>query len=212
MKFNLKKLSSKTVETSEAALESQRAEKLPTVTTDMLLNPLREGRDDAPTIEGELKKVRANEKNAEIVETKLDNHNPGKDMPQRTGNDSHDQIPINVLEEKAHQEKIKAFKNNTLKSDTEFWDEFVTSSDVEPSPSQLHNHTDRFKNLSDEDILKNTGVKKMVVASLQDADAMLYHIYRTAASEGREPTKQEIALIDGITADKIRIVSSFENV
>lgn len=210
--FNLRRYAEKDVETSEAALDSQR-ENLEKVTGpySALLEKLHKNKDDGKeiSIEGELKEIRHNEK-LETTEAQLEGYDPGDDMPKRTGNDKFDQLPINMLEEKAHQSKIKAFRSSTVKDDTEFWDELLTSSDVDDITSQLQNHTDRFKNIGD-DVLKNEGVRKMVMASLKDADAMLYHIYREAAAKGRELTKNETSLVAGITADKIKIVEKLVN-
>lgn len=211
--FNLKKYAGKDVEPQETALEPQR-ESLEKVTGsyNALLEKVRKNPDDGKVIttEGRLYDVRNKEKITETTEAQLDNHNPGKNMPNRTGNDSHDQLPINLLEEVAHQEKIKAFNSATVKDkDTEFWDAVLTSHEVKKTPTQLHNHPDRFKNLSRNDVLKNEGVRDMVMASLKDADAMLYHIYRVAASERRDLSEQETELVNGITADKIKIVETF---
>jgi hypothetical protein len=70
-------------------------------------------------------------------------------------------------------------------------------------PSQLQNHPDRFKDLKADDVLKNKNVKEMVLASLQDADAMLYHIFREAAANTRDLTENEKKLVEGITRDKV---------
>jgi hypothetical protein len=211
MKFNLSKYAETDVAPSEKALENQR-ENLEKVTAPYngLLESVRKNPDDGKvvTTEGALYDARSDENPTETIEAQIDNHKPGKDLPRRTGNDSYDQLPINLLEEAAHQEKIKAFNSATVKdSDTEFWDELLASDDVKAAPSQLHNHPNRFKNLTKDDVLKNEGVKNMVMASLKDADAMLYHIYRVAASESRELTSEEAKLIDGITADKVKIIS-----
>jgi hypothetical protein len=207
MKFNLRKYS-ETVKKTEEALEPQR-ENLEDVTGtyNALLESVRKNKEDAPicTTDYELRNVRLNEELSDTTEAQLDSHKPGKGMPKRTGDDQHDQLPINLLEEKAHQDKIKAFKNTARKDyNTEFWDNLLLPES--DTPSQLHNHPDRFKNLTEDGVLKNEGVRKMVMASLQDADAMLYHIYREAAQDGRELNDQENAIIAGITADKIRIV------
>lgn len=211
MKFNLSKYAEKDVEPSEKALEKQR-ENVDKVTAPYngLLESVRKNPDDGKvvTTEGALYDSRSGENPTETIEAQIDNHKPGKEMPHRTGNDSYDQLPINLLEEAAHQEKIKAFNSATVKdNETEFWDELLTSDDIKAAPSQLHNHAGRFKNLTKDDVLKNEGVKNMVMASLKDADAMLYHIYRVAATEGRELTSEETELVNGITADKVKIIS-----
>jgi hypothetical protein len=47
----------------------------------------------------------------------------------------------------------------------------------------------------------------MVMASLKDADAILYHIFRSAAANERELTAQEQTIVEGITRDKIALAS-----
>jgi len=209
--FNLYRQSNQAIQPTEVSLEDQRSEES-NKPYNSLLEEVRKNKEGAKVvaIEGELKGVHTEKGLVSTTESQLEDYKPEKGMPQRTGDDAHDQLPINLLEEKSHQAKIKAFKNNTLKDkDTAFWDEILTSSDIKGTPTQLHNHNTRFKNLTEDDILKNQGVKDMVMASLKDADAMLYHIYRVASSEGRNLSDKETTLVNGITADKIKHISKY---
>lgn len=209
--FNLKKTAKKTQEVGEKMLEPQREElhtKMPTGTMNTLLEPNRKDGDGLKTIEDQLGAVHTKPDGNKTTEAQIDDQDPGPDMPKRTGNDKFDQLPINLLEEKAHQDKIKAFaKEQVIDSETEFWDDYLTSDEAKPIRSQLQNHADRFDKLKDGDIMKNRGVREMVMASVQDADGMLYHIYRTAAEQHRELTKDEQMLVDGITFDKKNLVA-----
>ena len=52
---------------------------------------------------------------------------------------------------------------------------------------------------------------KMASIKLQDADAMLYHLYRTAAQQGRQLTQNEILVQNDIKIAKINILSKLAN-
>jgi hypothetical protein len=121
--------------------------------------------------------------------------------------------PINAKTEEftqKHEEDFKKAQKNS-KNDTEFWDKYVgvqleekgrpikVDNNVPSSGSQLQNNPDRFKG---EDITK------MVMASLKDADAMLFHIYAKASKEGRELSEDENQQINDICSGKIRLAQS----
>lgn len=209
--FNLRKFSENDAETNEKMLEPQREEfenKKPTSSTQKQLSDVREDDEDDVTTEEQLRAARLHDNTNTTIEARLDSHKPDEGLPQRTGNDEFSQMPINLLEEKNHQTKIKDYRRSGYMSagdNVEFWDDYITSSDIEPAKSQLQNNVDRFKGLSDEDIMKNDGVKKMVMASLETADAMLYHIFRSAS--GRELTSKETLIISGINADKAKLLN-----
>ena len=76
-------------------------------------------------------------------------------------------------------------------------------------PSQLQNNPDRFENASTdlEDRSKNDAVKKMVIAALRDADAMLFHIYAEAAKRDTQLTPEESQMVVKITQDKIEMLT-----
>lgn len=211
MAFNLKKAQS-----HEQRLQDQRDHfdtelKLPTSTTNDLLDEKRKNEKKVPpTYEGLLDEARTKEEYNKTLEGQLDDHEVPTDLPKRTGDDKHDQLPINLLAEIRDKERAKAFEKATVKdAETETWDKLLgVEAPLKDTPTQLHNHEDRFKKLTDKDVLKNQNVKDMVMASLKDADAMLYFIYHKAASENRELTDKEKQLIDGISADKMKLASA----
>lgn len=203
MAFNLK-----AEETHEKMLEVQRDEfslKVPTGNTDKLLDNSRADKMIETTQEDTLESAR---KEAYVpdrtTEGQLDHHKVGADLPARNGLDKHDQLPINLLNEIRDKEKAKAFdKLNTVDAKTEFWDKVLG---VEAPQSQLHSDPERFKSLTDKGVLENRNVRKMVMASLQDADAMVYYIYHQASSENRQLSTSEQNLIDGIASAKEKLV------
>lgn len=69
---------------------------------------------------------------------------------------------------------------------------------IPASASQLQNISDRFK---------GDKIDKMVMASVKDADAMLFHIYATVAKENRKLTTQEHQQITDINSGKIRLLA-----
>jgi hypothetical protein len=128
-------------------------------------------------------------------------------------NESLDVRPLALLNA-AHQKEREAEwvkANNAADRDTQYWDEYVSKElgkgPFKDAPSQLQNDKDRFSGLSTDPnaLMDNVKVKKMVTASLMDADAMLFHIFYKAA--GRNLTASEQSLVDGITRDKMTILS-----
>ena len=119
-------------------------------------------------------------------------------------------MDINVESQKQDDKKTDDFKKaeNASKSDTAFWDKYVgvqlegkmknVPGNVPAEGSQLQNKPERFK---------GDKVDKMVMASLKDADAMLFHIFATASKEGRELTAEEEQQIIDIESGKMRIMA-----
>jgi len=209
MSFNLKK-HAKT--NTEKALQKQREEfdqtDSPISTTDKQLKPLRKN-EDKPLTEKQLEETHTDTL-AGITESQMNAYFPGEGLSKREGHDQFDQLPINLLEEKRQKERAKAYIAAQDKDEeTEFWDGFITQ-DIKNAPSQLHNHPSRFRNLSEDDILKNEGVKKMVMASLVDADAMIYYVYRNAAEQSRKITDEEQSMINQLSAEKVKIISALK--
>jgi hypothetical protein len=128
------------------------------------------------------------------IEAQLDKADVSEGLPKRTGEDSHTVLPINLMEEKAHQDKVKAYN----KADKGGKEEVSDPTVPDDAKSQLHNSPDRFKGKK---------VKEMVTASLRDADAMLYFIYRKASEQKRELTDSEQKLIEGINYDKAQLLN-----
>ena len=119
-------------------------------------------------------------------------------------------MDINVESQEYDTKKTEAFKNAEGKKDTAFWDRYVgvqlegdgrpikIKDNIPGSTSQLQNNPERFKG-------KN--VDKMVMASVKDADAMLFHIYATASKAGRELTTDEEQQVTDINAGKMRVLA-----
>ncbi len=136
-------------------------------------------------------------------------------------------VPTNLLEEAQHQKKVDAFNDVKVDADTDFWDKYVgaqisderrTKIVSNKQNSQLQNHPDRFKNIDKtmpihneakenaKTIEKKDKVDKMVMASVKDADAMLFHLYLQAAVENRELTKDETYMVGDINSGKARMI------
>ncbi len=123
-------------------------------------------------------------------------------------------MDINVESQDYDNKKTEAFKNAEGKKDTAFWDKYVgvqlegdgqptkVKNNIPGSASQLQNNPARFKG-------KN--VEKMVMASVKDADAMLFHIFAKAAKLNRDITDNEKQQVIDINAGKIRILSYLSN-
>ena len=119
-------------------------------------------------------------------------------------------MDINVESQKYDTKKTEAFKEAEGKKDTAFWDKYVgvqlegegqptkVKDNIPASASQLQNNPDRFK---------SEKPSKMVMAAIKDADAMLFHIYATAARANRKLTSNEEQQITDINAGKMRILA-----
>ena len=132
-------------------------------------------------------------------------------------------MDINLATEVHNQKFLKAFEamEDKDKRDTLFWDKYVgvqllgdesierTKVDNNISNSQLENCPDRFTSLGKDttvfDVL-DKDVKKMVTASIKDADAMLFHIYRSAAVQDRKLTGTEQQMVNDIETGKINVL------
>jgi len=134
--------------------------------------------------------------------------------------------PENLLSEAYDQKKLKAFKDNmktNQERDTEFWDKYVGEQMIDKdditkivknnAPSQLPNKSDRFKNMTPKDVIKNkTNIKKRVMASLKEADANLLNTYLVAFSNNRDLNKIEKEKISKINNYKKKIIAQLETV
>ena len=119
-------------------------------------------------------------------------------------------MDINVESQKYDTKKTEAYKKAEENKDTVFWDKYVgdqlegegqptkVKNNIPASSSQLQNNPARFK---------GEKPNKMVMASIKDADAMLFHIYATAVKAGRKLTEQEEQQIIDISAGKMRILA-----
>lgn len=165
-------------------------------------------KDNTIPLNAQLDAVRKNETSFAIIEKNMDNTEVS--FGEKTVGVS----SINEYSEKLDAKRQKDYKKaeDKSKQDTVFWDKYVgvqlegemknITENSSNSSSQLQNNPDRFKgNESD----KGKKIKKMVMASLQDADAMLFHIYATANSQGRKLNKSEKQQTIDINCGKNRI-------
>lgn len=128
---------------------------------------------------------------------------------KRKENKNKDLTLLNADTEKYHQEKLKKYKeeNKVDDKDLEFWDKYTgLSTDKEniKDNSQLLNNENRFKNMKDS---YNPEIKKTVMASLKDADAMLFHIYAKSQKESRDLTEYEKQMVVDINSGKRRLLA-----
>lgn len=127
-----------------------------------------------------------------------------------SGEKSEGVMPINVRTEEYNQKKLDDYKKaeNTSKKDTEFWDKYVgvqlegkkttVDNNIPASASQLGNHPNRFK---------GKDIDKLVMASIKDADAMLFHIYSMVSKENRDLNIEEKQQVIDINAGKTRLLA-----
>lgn len=158
------------------------------------------------------KQLDAERKNVEaepsIIESKMD------DKEVTFGDKTEGIMPINIKTEEYNQKHLEDFKKaeSSPKRDTAFWDKYVgvqlegegmptkIDKNVPSSGSQLQNHPDRFK---------GGNIDKMVMASVKDADAMLFHIHATVSKQGRDINDIEKQQIIDINSGKTRLIAQF---
>lgn len=176
-------------------------------------------KDNTIPYEKQLEANRTNKDGAEILEKTMD-----KSTYPSNKREMHTKkilvSPINVLSEEFDQKKVEAVKKaeNRLKNDTAFWDKYVgeqmlgtaTKVDANVSNSQLQNQPGRFSFNKETDVAKvvNTKISKMAQEILKDADALLFHVYSTAAVENRDLTIDEKAFVNRINKEKEYILAA----
>lgn len=131
-------------------------------------------------------------------------------------------MPINILSQTYDDKKVKALKKaeEGEPKDTTFWDKYVgvqmegpitkVDNNIPASASQLQNKPERFKNFDSKDGIEtaiNPKINKMTMASLKDADAMIFHIYAQATQRSRELTDREKQMVLDINSGKMRVLS-----
>lgn len=226
--FNLKKAKIESVEPLEMraneSLERQHSlEGEVHGNTDWLLSKNRTNKDIDTTIQGQLKSVREGSDlgNADgrVTEGQLEHHKSPTDFvpTRKEGIDDLQMSPLAALNAAQEAEHVKAFNDASEKRDTGFWDKYLgvqlqgkrtkVPAQVSNVDSQLQNAFDRTKSLKPDDMGQHAGLKEMVMASMKDADAMLFFLYHKAASEKRELNAEEKTLVDGITADKVKLAN-----
>ena len=214
--FNLKKHAEQANEIHEKLLQEQNSSDDLTLdglkATDKQLEAVRDDKDLIDTTEVQLDGDR--EKLAES--TTEDQLNTGKTTLTTLRDDRNDGLtvrPIDLLNAAQAKDRMKEFRSADVARDNDFWDAYVASEmlgdTITAGPSQLQDNPDRFTNVSTDvaDLGKNNKIKKMVTASLRDADKILFGIYYTAA--GRLLTASEQTLVDNLTRDKITLIEKF---
>lgn len=215
--FNFKK--AKSLSPQEQMLEENREGKSlngEIGSTEWMIEKNRKG-SESVTIEGSLNSSRSKDANVRVTEGQLEKHIPSEGLPKRDNtNDKAQMSPLAALNAAQENERIAQYEDaGNVKGDTKFWDKFVGTqllgeelkSPSQISSSQLQNSLERLVGLKVEDMGKQENVKKMVMASMKDADAILFYVYHKASSESRELTTDEKVIVDGITADKIKLAS-----
>lgn len=213
MAFNAKKFAEKTtVKPYEKMLKDNNDEhdiELPSEPQNYT-KMLEEDRKNDPGDEIIEKRLKREDKTAQtITEDQLDKRKSY--IPHR--NDLG--IPVADMSKK-NSVKIKddfAKENNKEDRDTKFWDDYVgdqmdedqiTRVSSNDQPSQLLSNFD-----SREDFRKENPSMKVAsaVESLKDADAMLYHIYRTSAEQNRTISETEKNMVSDINNNKALLLA-----
>lgn len=203
-KFNLKTASkNKAPSISEKTIEKNRetmgidAESQGTIEKNINLSLPTKDKDNTVPFNVQLEASRKNEKDQQIIEAKMDSK-------QVNFGDKFEQIsPINKESQKYDNEKLKKFKEAQDKDkETLFWDKYIgvqmdgettkVPDNIPPEASQLQNIPEK-------------------LASLKDADAMLFHIYASAKKEGREINDSEKQQIIDINSGKNRILAQMQS-
>ena len=179
--------------------------------TEKLIDGVRGNKDLIDTTEVQLDGTRTKLNEEDGIEKRLEA------SKQREGDVSPLVSPLAALNHAQEDERTKEWKKAQKSRDTDFWDKY-TGTDVKGlipksrgkgGESQLPNHPDRFSKLTtDPKSVGNIKVKEMVTASLKDADAMLLHVFYTAAAERRDLTAKEKSVVAGINDAKIRLLTA----
>jgi hypothetical protein len=213
--FNLKKQANKTPQILGKELCDQRksmemcVKEQGVVDKNINLSLPTKGKDNTVPFNKQLDAARKNDtKDPQITEASMDK----KEVA--FGGKTEGVSPVAAKSQSLDDEKTKAYKKaeEEGKKDTLFWDKYVgvqlegpstkVDKNLPASASQLPNNPARFK---------GKDIEKMVMASLRDADAMLFHIYASAGKEGRSLTKEEEQQIVDINSGKTRILAQITN-
>jgi len=164
--------------------------------------------DNIKTLEGQISENRKEKESNVVTEKQMDE---SEKVYNKKRSDDWDTpiMPINLESESYDQEKREAFKKEQTKDDdTDFWDKYIgvqllgekrkVDDNIPDSNSQLQNSPHRFKEKEP---------VKMVMASLKDADALLFHIYASASKENRELNNKEVQMINDINNVKSKLLA-----
>ena len=225
--FNLKKYSQTTVTTEKMLIEKNKEMNLAPPENpgnyEYLLKDVRKGQEDN-VINEKLLETARKDANAEaskkgfagdlIIEKNL---NQGKNTLNPTRSDDKDKIPLMDYAKEAENKLSEQFveANNKDERDTEFWDKYVgvqltndkTTIVDNSQTSQMVTNFDTRKDFKKDN--QSMGKKAEVLKQLKTADALLYHIYKTASVESRELTEKEKQMVTDINSGKIRCLAQF---
>jgi len=225
-KFNLKKNAKKTgFKNYNKMLEDQSDERgwtAPTESKNVNLSLDTKKKDNTIPLEKQIDTNREGTDTLKVTEKALDTE-PKVYRDKRLDKERSNVMDINLATEANCQKFLKAYEamEDKDKRDTLFWDKYVgvqllgkesverTKVDNNVPKSQLENSPDRFTSMGKDttvfDVL-DKDVKKMVTASIKDADAMLFHIYKTANVQGRKLTSVEQEMINDIETSKMKVL------
>lgn len=224
-KFNLKKSAQQGFKNYSKMLEDQSKErgwKRSEDSKNVNLSLDTKEKDNTVPYEKQIDANREGEDTLKVTEKALDTEKKVY-RDKRLDEARKDVMPINLATEAHCQKHLKAFEamSDKDKRETLFWDKYVgaqllgdksverTKVDNNVPESQLENCPDRFKSMGKDttvfDVL-DADVKKMVTASVKDADAMLFHIYASASSQGRDLTEIEQEMINDIEMGKLQVL------
>lgn len=234
--FNLKKISKKEhykpyQKYLEEDNESKGTKSKPSPgSIDYELNSKKKDTDSSIPFNTQLNEARKGE-SLSITESQLNNSGKGIMNHRSSKAWNTKQNPINLLSEANDQKKYNAFRKETDKQkiDNSFWTKDVGKQKTiktkkiidNKQKSQLQNSPDNYSGLDktmpiSTDINENKSRlnKKdkisfaSVESTLRDADSMLFHIYASAAKDGRELNDNESQMVIDINSGKLRILNS----
>ena len=178
------------------------------VISDKQLESSRNESDEGKIAEKQLEEVRNASSKVVITEKQLNNGIDSSWMKTRNDKGQH---PMDMHKENSNKlaDEFKKENKTDTKDNKEFWDFYLNVGSHEitnnvQSSQLLSNYETR------EDFNKNNkSIQKE--ASIKDADAMIYHIYRTAYYNGRSSlTEEETQIINDINASKIKLLASID--
>jgi hypothetical protein len=210
-KFNLNKRANKDSTINEKMLDKNRKDmdlsndKQDVVGKNINFSLSKKEKDNTIPFNQQLEASRQNKKDFEITEYSMSDK-----IVDFKSSDKKQVMDINIETKKHSDKQSKAFKKeiDIVEAETEFWDKYVGIQLERPmknidniipnSASQLQNAEGR---------IDGDKINKMVMASLKDADSMLFHIYATAFKEERGLTDTEQQQVIDINGGKMRILA-----
>ena len=195
-------------------IESKEANDSTPVITDKLLEDGRTTPDGLQIKEKRLEKNRVNADENVILEKQMEKNDS---LTKRLNEPS---IPITdfALEAEKKEETDFAKENKVSQKDydVEFWDAYVK----QPTDKKVYTGSARSQLLSTYNNRKdfeeaNQFAKKASeekVDQIKDADAMLFHIYKTASAENRDLNKDEQQMVNDINSSKLDIMANNQSV